>query len=119
VFECEEPCIWQGQNKVLFKRMLAAPQRPHFFLVAVRLQHVGHLDLTRVGWKSDDGLLISFSEWHKQQETMLLMRAYAWMRSDLGTFFLEPSASRPWIAHLRLEILPGDSSCDTPKALSD
>ncbi len=25
VFECAEPCIWHGQNKVLFKRMLSAP----------------------------------------------------------------------------------------------
>ena len=36
VFECAEPCIWQGQNKVLFKRMLPAPQQPDYFLVVVR-----------------------------------------------------------------------------------
>jgi hypothetical protein len=104
VFECEDPCIWQGQNKVFFKRMLATPQRPHSFLVAVRPEHVGHLDLTRDTWKSDAGLLVSFSEWHDQQETMLLMPEYAWIRSDLGTFFLEPSAAQPWTAQLRLEI---------------
>ncbi len=104
VFECEDPCIWQGQNKVFFKRMLATPQRPQSFLVAVRPEHVGHLDLTRDTWKSDAGLLVSFSEWHDQQETMLLMPEYSWIRSDLGTFFLEPSLAQPWTAQLRLEI---------------
>ncbi len=35
VFECAGPCIWQGQNKILFKRMLLAPQQPDYFLVVV------------------------------------------------------------------------------------
>ena len=34
----------------------------------------------------------------------LLMPPFAWLRSDLGTFFLEPSTLRPWTARLRLEI---------------
>jgi hypothetical protein len=25
MIECAEPCIWNGQNKVLFKHMLSAP----------------------------------------------------------------------------------------------
>ncbi len=28
VFECDEPCVWQGQNKILFKYMLTAPREP-------------------------------------------------------------------------------------------
>jgi hypothetical protein len=28
VFECAEPCVWNGQNKVLFKRMLRLRQQP-------------------------------------------------------------------------------------------
>ena len=54
-------------------------------------------------------MLISFSEWHDQQEAMLLMPPFAWLRSNLGTFFLEPSTVRPWTARLRLEIAPGGS----------
>ena len=36
VFDCAAPCIWLGQNKLLFKRMLAAPEKPDGFLVAFR-----------------------------------------------------------------------------------
>src|SRR5215471_15857870 len=28
VFECAEPCVWHGQNKVFFKRMLSSPVQP-------------------------------------------------------------------------------------------
>ncbi len=102
VFECAAPCIWQGQNKVLFKRVLDAPQALDYFLVVVRPEHIGRLDVGAEGWKSDDALLISFSECRDQQEAMLLMPAYAWLRSALGTFFLEPSETKPWTAELRL-----------------
>lgn len=119
VFECAAPCIWEGQNKVLFKRVLPKPQQPDRFLVTVRPEQVGRFDLIRPTWKSDDSLLISFSEWHDQQESMLLMPAYAWLRSDLGTFFLEPLASRPWTAQLRLELSAGQRICDTPRVVSN
>jgi len=118
VFECAEPCVWKGQNKVLFERVLRTPERPDYFLAAVRPEHVGHLDLTQPSWKDADSLLISFSEWHDQQEAMLLMPAYGWLRSDLGTFFIEPSGIQPWTARLRLEIAPGGSVCDTLRAPS-
>lgn len=119
VFECAEPCIWNGQNKVLFERVLRIPERPDYFLVSIRPEQVGHLDLTQPAWKSDDILLLSFSEWQDQQETLLLMPAYAWLRSDLGTFFLEPSATRPWTGHLQLKLSPGGSLCDMPRIPSD
>ena len=119
VFECGDPCIWEEQNKVLFKRIVPRPQRPDCFLVAIRSEQVGRFDLTRPTWKSDDSLLISFSEWHDQQEIMLLMPAYAWLRSDLGTFFLEPLASRPWTAQLRLELSAGHTVCDMPRVASN
>jgi hypothetical protein len=113
VFECDEPTVWRNQNKILFKRLIRTAGRPDCFLVVVRPVEVGHLELTEPLWKSDDSLLISFSEWHDQQEAMLLMPPFAWLRSDLGTFFLEPSSIRPWAARLRLEIAPGGSVCDT------
>src|SRR5512146_3044558 len=36
VFECADPCVWNGDNKLLFKRILRCPQRPDSFLVVVR-----------------------------------------------------------------------------------
>jgi hypothetical protein len=53
VFECAEPCVWQGQNKVLFKRRLPTPQQPDYFLVVVRSSEVGHLDVGSPSWRSE------------------------------------------------------------------
>ena len=103
VFECEEPCVWQGQNKVLFHRMLPAPQQPDYLLVVVRACEVGHLDVGSPEWKSEGTLLISFSESHDQQEVMLLMPIGSWLRSDLGKFVLRPFISWPWSARLQME----------------
>jgi hypothetical protein len=113
VFECDEPTVWRNQNKILFKQLIRRPERPDCLLVVVRPVDVGHLDLAEPLWKSEDSMLISFSEWHDQQEAMLLMPPFAWLRSNLGTFFLEPSTIRPWTGRLRLEIAPGGSVCDT------
>jgi hypothetical protein len=103
VFECAEPCVWQGQNKVLFKRMLSTPQQPDYFLVVVRSSEVGHLDVGSPSWRSEGTLLISFSECRDKQEAMLLMPADSWLRTDLGKFVLKPFISWPWSGRLQLE----------------
>ncbi len=103
VFECAEPCVWQGQNKVLFKRMLSTPQQPDYFLVVVRSSEVGHLDVGSPSWRSEGTLLISFSECRDKQEAMLLMPAGSWLRTDLGKFVLMPFISWPWSGRLQLE----------------
>ena len=102
VFECAEPCAWQGQNKVFFKYMLAAPREPDFFLVVARQSEIGRLHIGDSGWKSDGGLLISFSECDEEQECMLLLLAYGWIRSDVGTYILQAAPARRWIARLQL-----------------
>ena len=106
VFECAEPCVWRGQNKVLLKSMLRPPARPDYFLVVTRAEQTGHVNVGAPGWKSDDSLLISFSECHDQQEAMLLMPAYSWLRSSFGHFVLAPSAVKPWAAGLRPTVIP-------------
>jgi hypothetical protein len=103
VFECAEPCVWQGQNKVLFKRMLSAPVQPDYHLVVVKACEVGRMDVASPSWRSDDTLLISLSECRDQQEAMLLMPAYSWLRTALATFVLEPFKAWPWSARLRLQ----------------
>jgi hypothetical protein len=102
VFDCEEPCIWQGQVKVLFKQLLSELDPPDYYLVVVTHVLTGHMAVGDQGWKSENALLISLSEWHDQQEAMFLMPAYSWLRSKLGTFVLEPHARAPWSAVLRL-----------------
>ena len=120
VFECAEPCVWKGQNKVLFRRLLRTATRPDYFLVVTRSAEVGRLDLTANDWKSDDSLLISFSEFNSEQEALLLIPDYGFVRTDLGTFFLEPFALQPWTARLRIETSFGDTTrCVTQKAPSN
>lgn len=107
VFECAEPSVWNGQNKVLFKRMLSAPQPPDYFLVVIRAAEVGRLDVGSPAWRSEGTLLISFSEWRDQQEAMLLMPAGSWLRTDAGRFELRSFVSWPWSARLQLQSVRG------------
>ena len=53
-------------------------------------------------WLHPEARLISFSECGPDQEVMLVMPAFSWLRGRLGTFFLEPVAQKPWEAHLML-----------------
>jgi hypothetical protein len=119
MFECAEPCVWKGQNKVLFRRLLRTATRPDCFLVVTRSDEVGRLDLTASEFKSDDSLLISLSECYDQQEALLLMPAYGFLRTALGTFFLEPFALQPSTARLRIETGFGNTSCVMQKAPSN
>ena len=103
VFECAEPCIWQGENKLLFERKLSAPRQPDYFLVVVRSSEIGHLDVGSPAWRAEGTLIISFSECRDQQEAMLLMPPESWLRSDVGRLALRPFISWPWSARLLLE----------------
>ena len=102
VFHCADPCVWNGANKLLFERMLPHGERPELFLVVVRPELTGILTVGPGDWRSRDTWLLSFSEAANQQEAMLLMPAYGWIRGELGRFELEPASRRPWFARLVL-----------------
>jgi hypothetical protein len=53
-------------------------------------------------WRSADSWLLAFSECRDQQEALLLMPAYGWIRTELGRFVLEPVAGLPWVGQLVL-----------------
>ena len=102
VFECAEPSVWMGCNKLLFRRLLGAGLRPDRFLVVATSERMGHMGVGTERWKSSDAWLLSFSECAGNQEVMLLMGGQDWIRSDLGRFVLKPSELRPWSARLAL-----------------
>jgi hypothetical protein len=102
VFECAEPSVWMGYNKLLFRRMLTTGKRPDRFLVIVRPELVGQLGVGTAEWRSSDTWLLSFSECARQQEAMLVMPAHSWIRGDTGKFVIEPLERRPWMARLVL-----------------
>jgi hypothetical protein len=102
VFECKDPeASRAGWTQVLFRKMLAGPERPDFYLFVVTAEHTGRLDI-RSPWKSDGVQVIALSEHADEQEAMLLMPAYSWVRGELGTFYVEPTAKQFWSAELRL-----------------
>ncbi len=103
VFDCEAPCVWNGHNKVLFRRLLDAPARPDAYLVTVTAEQTGGIDAHGASpWSHSNVQVISFSECGERQEAMLVMPPYAWIRGRLGTFFLEPHRQKPWAARLAL-----------------
>lgn len=103
VFECEPPCTWNGHNKVLFKNMLGRPAKPDAYLVIMTHEQSGGIDKDRNGtWLQTGAQLISFSECPDQQEVMVVMPPFSWLRGRLGTFFLEPVTQKPWEARLIL-----------------
>ena len=103
VFECEAPCNWEGIPKVLFKMRLRRPAKPDAYLVTITADQSGGINKNpSAAWLHPDAQLISFSECEDQQELMLVMPVFAWIRGGLGTFFLEPDAQKPWKARLVL-----------------
>jgi hypothetical protein len=103
VFECKEPEITAGGwTLVLFKRMLNRPARPDFYLFVVTSDQTGGIDCGLASI-ADGVRYIAVSEHDRQQEAMLLMPAYSWVRGGLGTFYVEPSSKQFWSAELRLE----------------
>ncbi len=103
VFDCEPPCVWNGQKNVLFRRILPRPAKPDAYLVTATSEQTGGIDRDRLGeWLHPEAHLISFSECGQDQEVLLVMAAYGWLRGRLGTFFLEPVAQAPWKARLML-----------------
>jgi hypothetical protein len=102
VCECADVCVWNGENKLLFRRLLPHGEVPDLFLVVARPDVTGRLLMGSEDWRSDDTWLLAFSEDGQRQEAMLLMPAHGWISSVLGKFVLEPTAT-PWIATLRLQ----------------
>ncbi len=112
VFDCAEPSIWQGTNKLLFQHLLRRPEMPERFLVVMRPELTGRLQIGSAGWRSPDTWLISFSECRGDQEAMFLMSAESWVTTELGRFVLTPDRDRPWLARLVLTTTrTGVSAC--------
>jgi len=102
VFECAGPSMWNGCNKLLFKRIVGDKQSPDRYLVVVRSDVTGHLPVGEEAWRSPESWLIAFSEGAGQQEALVLLASNDWIRTDLGTFLLKTPEQRPTEARLVL-----------------
>ena len=102
VFDCAEPCVWQGDNKLVFQHLLRKSELPERFLVVTRPEQTGRLQIGNAGWRSPDTWLISLSECRGDQEAMFLMSSESWITTELGRFVLTLDRDRPWLARLVL-----------------
>lgn len=93
-FECAEPSVWLGCNKLLFRRILNVGECPDRFLVAPCSALTGQLAVGQQGWRSDGVWILSLSECAGQQESLLLMSIGEWVRTNVGLLVLE-SCGRP------------------------
>lgn len=99
VFECAEPSVWMGCNKLLLRQILKAGEPADRFLVVAQSAVVGPLLVGTHDWRSPETWLVSLSERAGQQEAMLLMSIGDWIRSSLGRFVLESSTiDRPLVS---------------------
>jgi hypothetical protein len=106
IFECEPPCVWNGHNKVLFKALVTGAEKPDAYLVTITTEQSGGINRDQAGgWLQDGAQLVSFSECGGKQEVMLVMPPFTWVRSRLGTFFMEPVTQTPWAARLVLSAI--------------
>jgi len=89
-----------GSPCLLLHHLLSRPLQPDYYLFRVISEDTGILEVDRAGWKSEAVVLLSLSQFREQQEAMLLVPVYGWIRGALGRFIAEPSADRPWRASL-------------------
>ena len=102
VFECADPSVWMGYNKLLFRRILSRGEPADGFLVVAKSEVVGQWNVGNESWRSPNAWLLSLSESVGQQEALLLMPIGEWFRSSLGQFVLERSTSARPLARLVL-----------------
>jgi hypothetical protein len=85
---------------LLLHHLLSRPQMPDYYLFRVTSDDTGMLEIDHAGWRSDGVVLLSLSQFREQQEAMVLVPIFGWIRSGLGRFAAEPSADCPWRASL-------------------
>jgi hypothetical protein len=88
-----------GKRKLFLKSLIPSGTRPDMYLVVIGSEHIGFI--ARSGtWASSDVQVVSFSEGNSNQEVMLMMPAFAWVRGSSGTFCTDPIPREPWKCRL-------------------
>ena len=110
VFETEGVSIWNGCRKLFLETLHPKGTTPDRYLVRVSDSEFGSIKKTNC-WLCDAGDVVSFSDGNDQQEVLLVLPAFGWVRSSSGLFYLIPDADRPCMAQFKQRI--GEKECDT------
>ena len=99
VYESEGVSVWSGRNKLFLQQLTPAGTRPDVYLLRVGSADIGWID-RRGSWTCSGAQVVSFSEGNGQQEALLILPAFGWVRSERGTFCVDPRRDQPWMAVL-------------------
>ena len=99
VYESEGVSVWGGRNKLFLQQLTPAGTRPGVYLLRVGSAEIGWID-RRGSWTCSGAQVVSFSEGNGQQEALLILPAFGWVRSERGTFCVDPRRDQPWMAVL-------------------
>jgi hypothetical protein len=99
VYASEGVSVWSGRNKVFLRQLTRAGTRPDVYLFRVGSTEIGWIDRSGA-WTCNGARVVSFSEGNGQQEALLILPAFGWVRSERGTFCVDPRRDQPWMAVL-------------------
>jgi len=99
VYESEGVSVWSGRNKLFLQQLTPAGTRPDVYLLRVGSAEIGWIDRSG-SWRCSGAQVVSFSEGNGQQEALLILPAFGWVRSEHGTFCVDPRRDQPWMAVL-------------------
>ena len=99
VYETDGVAVWNGRKRLFLRRLMPNGTHPEMHLFRIRSSDVGWID-RKSAWHCDVAQLISFSEGNGQQEVLILLPPFGWIRGALGTYCADPLPEQPWIARL-------------------
>ena len=101
VYETEGITIWNERNRLFLRQLTTKGTRPEMHLFRVRSSDVGWID-RKSAWQCEAGQVISFSEGNGQQEVLVLLPSFGWIRGQRGTYCVDTLQEQPWVAQLSL-----------------
>ena len=99
VYESEGVQAWDGRNKLFLRQLTPTGTRPDLYLLRVGSAEIGWIDRSG-SWTCSGAQVVSFSESNGLQEALLILPAFGWVRSEHGTFCVDPRRDQPWMAVL-------------------
>ena len=99
VYESEGVLVWSGRNKLFLRQLKRAGTCPDVYLFRVGSAEIGWINRSG-SWTCNGAQVISFSEGNGQQEALIILPGFGWVRSERGTFCVDPRRDQPWMAVL-------------------
>ena len=99
VYETDGVSAWNGSNRLFLRQLTPKRTQPGMHLFRIRSGDLGWID-RKSAWHCDAAQLISFSEGNSQQEVLVILPAFGWIRGARGTYCVDPLQGQPWVARL-------------------